>query len=136
MGRGVEIKTYLQLLVFYNMFDLISAKLSLYSIYIFVCIFSCDKQLYISDAWLSIVTPSLNQWGRFIKCLLICLYLCQINSNLYETFNRSFWRPNWSSQVFLSRVPTLNGYFRSWGIPKFALFPYISANWTQIFTKD
>merc|ERR1712082_85227 len=37
---------------------------------------------------------------------LLCLYLCQINLDLYETLNLTFWGPNWLIQLILA-IPSV-----------------------------
>merc|ERR1712082_584473 len=48
--------------------------------------------------------PSGPLWS--LSRTLLCLYLCQINLDLYETLNLTFWGPNWLIQLILA-IPSV-----------------------------
>ena len=49
--------------------------------------------------------------------LVSFLYLCQLNLDLYETFNESSWGTILLSQLVISGVLLHNGYYKTWGSP-------------------
>ena len=56
----------------------------------------------------------------------IFLYLCQINSDLYETWNLSFWGPNWLIPLILAIPSVLSAPSGTLWSPSRALYILIS----------
>ena len=74
-----------------------------------------------------LLVPSGRLWS---PCrTLLCLYLCQINLDLRETQNFSFWGPNWLTQLILAIPSVLS-------VPSGKPFyVYITSKSTWIFMK-